>query len=1001
MFLLTGVGGKEAFAQTSPNGIPTDTTKTIRDTLAIEEVEINTGYQRIPRERATGSFVFLDSALIGRRVSTTITDRLEGITSGLVFNSNIQAGENESPFSVRGRSTLFANTKPLIIIDNFPYEGDIDNINPNDVASITVLKDAAAASIWGARSGNGVIVITTKSGKLDQPTEIGLTSNVTVGNRPDLYYHPQLTNVEYIALERDLFGRGFYNGQLNARPRGILSPAVELLAAHRDDGLPEAELDRQLAELARYDIRDDLSRYFYRPSVAQQYQLHASGGSAVNSFYLSAGYDRNTLPQVGNDYGRVSFQGRNRLLLLKDRLDLTTTFNYTGNSTQTNAVSPGVSYPYARLVDDDGQALPLYNKAGRSRSYVDTAGRGLLLDWAYRPYDDLSARDNQSRLHDLRLNQTITARLLDGLQASAQYQYNRGTRTGEDLQTVDYYNTRDLINQYLQLDYAGNRITQAPYPVGDILYLRNDAYRAHNLRLQLAYERDWAEHAVSALGGYEVQDYRSTDNSHTLYGYDARNATSQPLIHGAFVTRPYGNSFTINTPMPSRTFLTDRFISYFANGSYTYRNRYVLSASARKDESNLFGVDANQRGVPLWSVGGSWELSREPFYRMAKLPYLRLRATYGFNGNIDKTVSAYTTASPSLPAVNRYGALQYSIINPPNPDLRWEKIAMVNAGVDFRAWDGRLSGSVEYFRKDATDLIGFSPASATTGITQFKGNHANLVTSGMDMQLDARLLTGKVVWSVTALWSHVLDEVTRYLLQPPSLTAMVNHDFSYPVEGRPYHAIHAYRWAGLDPATGDPMGYFNGRPSSDYSAIVGTSEINDIAYLGPGRPTHFGSVRNTLAYAGVSLSVNVTFKAGHVFRDNSVDYGTLVATFGGAALQPHYARRWQQPGDERTTHVPSLGYPVNYNREGVYRLSEVLVDRGDHIRLQDMRLEYDLARMTNGNRLKRAAVYLYANNLGVLWKATGSYVDPDYVSSTSAMNHPQPATYALGFTATF
>src|SRR5690606_28363663 len=127
----------------------------------------------------------------GRRISTNITDRLEGVTSGLIFNSNIQPGENESPFNIRGRSTLFANTKPLIIVDNFPYEGDINNINPGDVASITVLKDASAASIWGARSGNGVIVITTKSGKAGQPAEIGLTANVTVGDKPNLYYHPQ------------------------------------------------------------------------------------------------------------------------------------------------------------------------------------------------------------------------------------------------------------------------------------------------------------------------------------------------------------------------------------------------------------------------------------------------------------------------------------------------------------------------------------------------------------------------------------------------------------------------------------------------------------------------------------------------------------------------------------------------------------------------------------------------------------------------------------------
>src|SRR5690606_4883361 len=149
-----------------------DTTTSVRDTLAIEEVQVNTGYQRIPKERTTGSFVYIDNKLLNRRVTTNLMDRLDGVTSGLVFNRNNQGSGNETPISIRGRSTLFANPEPLIILDNFPYEGDLASINPNDVESITVLKDAAAASIWGVRAGNGVIVITSKNGRANQKPSI-------------------------------------------------------------------------------------------------------------------------------------------------------------------------------------------------------------------------------------------------------------------------------------------------------------------------------------------------------------------------------------------------------------------------------------------------------------------------------------------------------------------------------------------------------------------------------------------------------------------------------------------------------------------------------------------------------------------------------------------------------------------------------------------------------------------------------------------------------------
>lgn len=159
-----------------------------KDVSQLTEVVVSTGYQIIPKERSTGSFAVVDNELLNRRVSTDIISRIEDVTSGVIFN---RAGSTTDPISVRGRNTIYANARPLIIIDNFPYEGDLVNINPNDVENITVLKDAAAASIWGARAGNGVIVITTKKGKFNTPAKLSFNSNLSLGSKPDVFYPVQ------------------------------------------------------------------------------------------------------------------------------------------------------------------------------------------------------------------------------------------------------------------------------------------------------------------------------------------------------------------------------------------------------------------------------------------------------------------------------------------------------------------------------------------------------------------------------------------------------------------------------------------------------------------------------------------------------------------------------------------------------------------------------------------------------------------------------------------
>jgi hypothetical protein len=230
-----------------------------------------------------------------------------------------------------------------------------------------------------------------------------------------------------------------------------------------------------------------------------------------------------------------------------------------------------------------------------------------------------------------------------------------------------------------------------------------------------------------------------------------------------------------------------------------------------------------------------------------------------------------------------------------------------------------------------------------------------------------------------------VDEVTDYPQEPTSLNSYFidaslagNSYYITPTEGRPLYGIYSYRWAGLDPATGDPLGYLDGEPSNDYAAIssIVNTPVEDLVYHGPALPPVFGALRNTVSYKGWSLSLNITYRFGYFFRRRSVYYSELFARY---ITHSDYEKRWQQQGDEAHTNVPSMVYPASSARDLFYSRSEVLVEKGDNIRLQDVRLSYTMDRNRFATLpVRQVEVYCYASNVGLLWRANGQDIDPDF-----------------------
>ncbi len=651
----------------------------------------------------------------------------------------------------------------------------------------------------------------------------------------------------------------------------------------------------------------------------------------------------------------------------------------------------GVNYPYAQLADAQGN--PLAVNYGLRRPYVNGLTGGPLLDWHFAPLEELQISDNKLALTDYRINIGLRYSIFKGLEARAYYQFGRGDSDLVNYHSEQSYAVRNMINEFTQVSSSG---LSYPVPLGGILTENTNRYTANNVRLQLNYNDTlFRQGRLNMIAGAEGRDIEGMNVVSTLYGYNPELGSSTPVdyVH----TYPsYVNGQPLQIPyQDARVGTAERYLSYYTNAEYSFLDRYMISAGARRDESNLFGVRANQKGVPLWSAGLGWEISKEGFYHLENLPFLKIRVTDGYNGNVDRNVSAYTTANVNS-GVNNYGAVTATIVNPPNPNLRWEKIHIFNFGLDFSTVKNRLGGTIEYYIKSGNDLIGQSPVDPTTGVTVFTGNTANMRDHGVDITLHADNYLGAVRWNSVLLFSYVLDKVTAYKQKPGSVLNYLNATTINPLVGKPLYSVYALRWRGLDTA-GNPIGKLNGKDTNgkdtteNYGNILGSNDLTNLVYKGPVNPSVFGSWRNSFYWKQWGLSFNILYKLGYVFRRNSMFYFPFYT--GASAGSPDYERRWQHKGDEAHTNVPAMEYPGNPNRDLFYQNSEILVVKGDHVRLQDIQLSYDWSRQSHPRLpVEQIRFYLYANNLGIIWKANHVGIDPDFVTGIA----PTPRTLACG-----
>lgn len=1019
----------------------------------IREVNIvSTGYQDLPKERATGSFEVITKEQLQHSTDPNLIRRLEGITNSMDFRNDLRPANSSNIYAqrsplatltIRGKNTLNESVsadlngnysgQALVIIDGIASPYSIDKVNPNDVESITVLKDAASASIWGSRAANGVIVVKTKKGKYNRPATISFNGNVNVTEKVDLFSNKTMSISDFIDAQVQQFT--FQDVPLpeisisSLYMQDYRSPVAEIVDAWKyKNTLTDAQAMQQLDALRGNDIRRDYTKYFLRNAVTQSYSLAVDGGSEFFNYRVSGAYDKSINNTQNSDLDRMVLTYSASAKPLKNlEIQANISYNIQRNNEQalnnriTGATDP-TFYPYSRLADENGHPLelPKTYRPGFVTAF-EAAYPDQFLSWRYTPLEDI--HEGYTRLKSQNLNVAFSAnyKIVDGLSAQLIYNYNTGRNEENTLYRQNSFYMRNQLNYFTTSPASMNPMTGdsvTPFvnqlPLGG-QYL-TDLLKSSNqtLRGQLNYEKNWKEkHQLSAIAGIDATNVYAIQKRDGVYGYNEQTLRSDnridyvhmlPIIfaedqlgyNGTYI--PNLNIGYVNNHV--RTY------SWYTNAAYTYNRKYTLSASLRKDISSEFGAGTNTGATPYYSFGGSWNIANESFYAFSFLPSLSLKTTYGYNGNVNPSAQARAQIAYSLennPVTGfPYASTGYST-GVTNSLLRPEKTGIWNIGVDFASQGNRLSGSLQYYRKKTTDLLTNGPLDPSTGYTNLVINTGNLLGKGIDLSLNSlNVQAGQFRWNSNFLFSYNKVKVLKLYNESSDFASAGISGFSYNV-GYDLSRVFAYSWAGLDPETGDPRAFLNGVPvavsgnsNEGYNALQ-NAPLSSLQYFGSAVPVYYGSFRNTFQYREFSVSANIQYKLGYYFRrpvSQVVSYSQLFSPTG--TLQgAEYANRWQKPGDELRTNVPSAVYSsMSTNRDNFYYYSSINVLKGDHIRLQEINLSY-LINAKNSRWIKNPRVYANVTNLGLIWRANDQGLDPE------VFDYPTPRTYSLGFSANF
>jgi TonB-linked SusC/RagA family outer membrane protein len=1011
------------------------------DVVQLENVVV-TGYQTISRERATGSYSKINSEVLQQKPTANISSVLIGLVPGMAVQSS--GVDRQTRFIIRGQGTLQTDQvdrDPLIVVDGFPINGyssgsdsplsnikdPFSTINPNDVESITVLKDAAATSIYGARAANGVIVITTKKGKEGTKLDISVDAYTSVSSKVDLDYAFNMASAEnqfrFLELMQNyqpISLTGSYDPYITATARvGYKSEAYYMLWER--DGKGNLSSDnynlrkQQLIDYANQELwKKDINRYLFRNMAKQQVNLALRGATEKLNYSFSASYDGQNGYSIGNNNNRIMLNMASSAKLTKNlsfSVNLNTVFSKRENNGTDLSSLQGYISPWSRLTDENGNFIHVPTSSTVYYPILISEYEGKTpASWFYNPVSDRQYIDIRSNNMNYRVQGGFDYKTSWGLKLSTkgQYEYRRfDSYSGYD---VESFYVRNLYNTYSKKN-TSTGLYESYFPAGGIFTDSGDKYKGYNLRGQADYNKRFGKHEVTFLAGTEIISSTTDDvPSITRYGFNKNTYSVQSTPD--YVTRN-NNIFGASTLMPyaglgALASYEERYFSVYANVGYSFNDKLSLTGSFRTDATNYQAKDVRDKFSPFWSVGGSWLISKERFIQnLSWINLLKLRTSVGVAG-----VSAGKKGNSSVTTLQVYpGNITYSDNKPfsvislrGNPTLTWEKSRTLNIGLDFGLFTNTLNGSIDYYNKLSYDVLAKATVPVISqGTTTATFNNAKVQNNGIELSLGTNMrIAGDLVWNGIFNASYNNNMVKEYNVTSSSPT--MNLDF---LEGYPLNSI-----AVLKPKGYTAEGYIilEGKDGKDEiiknmttSHIMdqinrqtgGTiDDLNYTYYLGSYTPKYELGFSNRFTYKGLTLSLMVTGRfnyyvsRGDYFNGLSTTKASFLKHLDGsfAVYDEGYANQTEYSffplynADNNAIFKASSCYSYMYNSQFMMRNN---YERGDHIRLQEVYLGYDFPKslLTKQNVFNSINIYAQVTNLGLIWSVCKDF-DPDYSFGT-------------------
>ena len=990
-FTLTGIPSSARTLVVSYVGMKTQEVairSNVRVTLSTDAEVLDdvivVAYGTAKKSSFTGSAANVDNKKLEMRPITSVTNGLEGQATGVLMTSASGQPGSTGSIRIRGYGSINASSAPLYVVDGIPFDGSLSSINPSDIESMTILKDASAGALYGARGANGVVMITTKQGK-EGKTNVTWRSTLGWSERAqkpyDMLDQKEFVQLSYEAIRNGLiFNSGYSWADAEAAARASLGGSSYLGGSAGEQYNPFKNYSwSELIDPATGLVRDDAKSVYdeqwmdnlLRTGFRQEHQMNVNGGTEKTKYMISLGYlnEDGILKTTGFERytGRANvntqvndwFQANLNIGLSQSRQNYS---DYDGSSTSNPWYSSQFVSPlfpvYLRdaagnIVNDEfGKPTLDYGETGRPGSYNDfNPLGGLTLDKAKIQNDGASVRTGVTFGGD-------SDKL--GAFKGLKLQVNFG---------ADYRNTSYM--GYMNM-YHGNQANAGGY-----LDKESTRTLSYTLNQLLTYTRSFGRHNLDVLAGHEYYSYH----------YQNLDAAKTNLVDGIYELRPA--TTTVNADSYSNDY---RIESWMGRINYNFDDKYYLSASVRTDGSSRFHKD-NRWGT-FWSVGANWRVTKEAFMQnVSWVNNLNVKASYGEQGNDELgTLYAWQSLySLSYANGNNIGGFVASL---ENKDISWEKNANLNVGIEASLFDNRVRLNAEYYNKKTKDMLLNYPMATSTGFNGYDANVGDMRNSGFEVELGLTpVRTQDFEWNLTWMGSTVNNKVLHLTKESPEIISGIR----IIKEGYELNTFYMAKSAGVDPQTGAQLYWAydkddNGNITNEYITSDVAKASTSKYFLGSRIPDLYGSIGTDLTWKGLTLSVLTTYSIGGKIYD-SLYAGSMNNMYYNNNWNRHALRRWTQPGD--VTDVPRIEVG------GKYATSDRFLVDASYFAIKNVTLSYNLPRRwMKSAGLNAVRLFGSVDNLALFTHLQG--MDPQYsFSGGTNYDYTPNRTYSVGIEVNF